>query len=284
VFIANGIVHLPLNGAPSTHILKPNIRRLEGSVQNEALALRIATLCGLNVAAATTGKCGERTWLAVSRYDRVVEESRIRRIHQEDFCQVLGVPSSSKYENNQTGRKGPSAADIVSASRRLCGARGVGSIVDAMIFNVALTNDDSHAKNYSILILAEGYSVAPLYDLMVGHAWDRVTKNMAQQIGGKRDGRYIEARHWQRFAKECGISAKGVVARVEAIAAKASSVVADSVQQVASMPAGSHWILGEAEKVVRERCATLAFNLSNASPDNDQGEDDEPRISPISPL
>ena len=58
----------------------------------------LAGLVGLFVAKVTTGRAGRRGYLLVERYDRIVRSGRITRIHQEDFCQLLGYFPSSKYE------------------------------------------------------------------------------------------------------------------------------------------------------------------------------------------
>ncbi len=93
-----GRICVPINGAPSTWILKPDSERLFGGVQNEALCLVLAKRLGLNAPEVTTGKAGKRTYLMVKRYDRVEQSGRWRRLHQEDFCQALGKPPSAKYE------------------------------------------------------------------------------------------------------------------------------------------------------------------------------------------
>lgn len=47
--------------------------------------------------------------LVVERYDRMVNSSgNIERLHQEDFCQALGVLPSQKY----TADGGPTTRDI----------------------------------------------------------------------------------------------------------------------------------------------------------------------------
>ncbi len=88
---------IPIDGAPSTHILKPDSERLFGGVQNEALCLTLARRCGLNMPDVTTGTAGRRTYLLINRYDRIQQGDRWRRLHQEDFCQALGRPPSAKY-------------------------------------------------------------------------------------------------------------------------------------------------------------------------------------------
>ena len=98
VALIEGQIAIPVNGAPSTHILKPDNPRLPGSVANEALCMVLARRAGLYVAPVTTGLAGERSYLLVERYDRTGTGSDVRRLHQEDFCQALGVAPQDKYE------------------------------------------------------------------------------------------------------------------------------------------------------------------------------------------
>ena len=98
VALADGEIAIPVEGTPSTHILKPDNPRLKGSVQNEALCMILAGLVGLEVARVTTGRAGRRTYLLVERYDRIVGPDRITRVHQEDFASCSGstpAPSTS---------------------------------------------------------------------------------------------------------------------------------------------------------------------------------------------
>ena len=191
VAIINGQIAVPINGAPSTHILKPDNPRLPGSVQNEALCMVLARRIGLNVAPVTTGVAGERTYLLVERYDRTGTGNNVRRLHQEDFCQALSRPPAAKYEFNGTGTRGPSIADMFALVRQHMTARDINRLLDAVIFNAAIGNVDSHAKNYSILLGPGAPQLAPLYDLMSGLAWTNITQNHAQAIGGQRRGRHI---------------------------------------------------------------------------------------------
>jgi len=60
--------------------------------------MRLARASDLNVAAVEIGKVEDIDYLLVERYDRARYEAGddaggIRRVHQEDFCQALGVPS-----------------------------------------------------------------------------------------------------------------------------------------------------------------------------------------------
>jgi hypothetical protein len=109
--------------------------------------------------------------------------------------------------------------------------------------NVLACNTDAHAKNYSIMIRAGGTSLAPMYDVMCGEVWENVTKNLAQKIAGKSRGDHLKGRHWQRFARECGLNPKQVIDRVGALAKSVIAETGAAQSEVAAMPAGGHAIL-----------------------------------------
>lgn len=264
VALRDGGLAIPLNGAPSTHILKPDNPRLFGSVQNEALCMVLARRIGLATAPVTTGAAGERTYLLVERYDRVQEGKWVRRIHQEDFCQALGHPPGAKYEFNRTGRRGLSLADMFALIRRHMTARDIMGLLDAAIFNIAIGNVDSHAKNYSILLRPDGISLAPLYDLMTGLAWDGITHNHAQEVGGQRRGRYIYGRHWERMAKACGLAPRATVHRVEAVAARLLRELPAAAEEVAAMPAGPGTMLDLVQAAIAERATEVQRHAGQA--------------------
>lgn len=239
VALIEGQIAVPINGAPSTHILKPDNPRLASSVQNEALCMILARRIGVDVAPVTTGVAGARSYLLVGRHDRAGTSNEVRRLHQEDFCQALGRPPAAKYEFNGTGTRGPSIADMFALVRQHMTARDITRLLDAVILNVAIGNVDSHAKNYSILLGPGAPQLAPLYDLMSGLAWPNITQNHAQAIGGQRRGRHIYGRHWRRMAEAAGIAARGTIQRVEQVTARLLRELPAAVDEVAAMPAGS---------------------------------------------
>lgn len=281
VALIDGKLIIPVDGAPSTHILKPDVSRLYGSVQNEALCLILAAQVGQLAAKVTTGRAGTHSYLLVTRYDRVERNGRWRRLHQEDFCQALGKPPGAKYEHNHSGIKGPSLADSFDLCRRHMQAGDILRLRDAVILNVLLTNVDSHAKNYSLLLSSRGAIMAPLYDLMCAAAWSDVTQNMAQDIAGKNRGKYVAARHWRGMAKECGINATSLVHRVRDMASKVGAEVDKAAEVVRAMPAGDHPMLPHFADAIKDRCRAITSNLAESGPTDNVDEDQE--ISEIQP-
>lgn len=275
VALVEGQIAIPVNGAPSTHILKPDNPRLADSVQNEALCMVLARRAGLSVAPVTTGIAGARSYLLVNRYDRTTEGGAVRRLHQEDFCQAMGRPPVAKYEHNRSGVKGPSLAEMFALVRAHMTARDINRLLDAVIFNVAIGNVDSHAKNYSILLGPRRFELAPLYDLMSGLDWAYITQNHAQDIGGQRRGRHIYGRHWRRLAEDCGLSRPGVIRRVDQLTTRLLAELDGARDEVAEMPAGAGGTLPVFTASIRERAALVQAHARR--------EGDETEAEPAEP-
>ena len=263
----SGRICIPMNGSPSTYILKPDAPRLWGGVQNEAFCLTLAKRLKIPTPDIITGQAGKRTYLLVKRYDRRDVAGRWRRLHQEDYCQALGKPPSAKYESNQTGIRGPTLKDIFEVTRRLMPPTDIVRLLDMVVLNIIACNTDAHAKNYSIMIRAGGASLAPMYDVMCGEVWGNVTKNLAQKIAGKSRGDHLKGRHWQRFAHECGLNPKQVVDRVGALAKAVIAEAHAAESDVAAMPAGGHAILNQTRQAVERRARALLVQLKELGGD-----------------
>lgn len=186
-----GRLSIPIGGAPSTWILKPDSPNLPGGVWNEAFCLLLARRIGLAVPEVRVGRAGSRRYLLVTRYDRVLQGQVWRRLHQEDYAQAFGIFPASKYERNHTGTPGPKLRDMIGLTRQVADLASVGRLLQHVIFNVIACNTDAHAKNYSLVISASGTSLAPHHGVMCGAVWPGITKNMANTIAGKDRGDYL---------------------------------------------------------------------------------------------
>jgi serine/threonine-protein kinase HipA len=268
-----GRICIPINGSPSTHILKPDSPRLWGGVQNEAFCLILARRLGIPTPQISTGQFGKRSYLLVQRYDRTLVAARWRRLHQEDYCQALGKPPSAKYESNQTGIPGPTLKDLFELTRRHLPPTDIVRLLDMVVFNVLACNTDAHAKNYSIMIRGNGASLAPLYDVMCGEVWENVTKNFAQKIAGKSRGDYIMGRHWQRFARECGLNPRQVLERIGTLANSAIAEAAAAESEVTTMLAGGHPILNQTRQAVERRAQLVLEQLHEVGDETAQADE-----------
>jgi serine/threonine-protein kinase HipA len=276
----DGHICIPMNGSPSTHILKPDSARLPGSVQNEAFCFALVRRMKIPTPKVTTGRAGKRTYLLVKRYDRTDVSGRWRRLHQEDYCQALGKPPSAKYESNQTGTRGPTSKDMFDVTRRHMPPTDIVRLLDMVIVNILACNSDAHAKNYSIMIRAGGASLAPMYDVMCGVVWENVTKNLAQKIASKSRGDHLKRTDWQQFARECGLNPRQVIDRVDALAKSAIAEAEVAALEVAAMPAGNHAILDQTRQAVERRARGLLAQLQELDdkPPAAESTEDQPEV------
>lgn len=269
----DGQLYIPLDGSPSTHILKPDSERLHGSVQNEAYCLTLARRCRLTVPLVTTGVAGRRRYFLISRYDRTRTGAKWLRLHQEDFCQAFGKPPSAKYERNRTGVRGPAIVDMIGLLRRHALAPDILRLLDAVVFNVLMCNTDAHAKNYSLMIGAGGrIGMAPLYDAMCAEVFDGVTRNLAQSVAGKDRGDHLKRRHWLRLAAASGLAGVSVLRRIRSLASLVLANVETAKAEVEAMPAGGDAALSLIAEAVGQRCRAILSGL------DDMDGVDEPRL------
>lgn len=154
----------PVDGTPSTHILKPELAEYPGTVENEAFCMRVAKHLGLAVAEIETTTIAGRRLLIVERYDRIVHPGgSVERIHQEDLCQATGTPPNKKYQEDG----GPSLRRIADLVQSAATPQSVETLLQMTTVNVLIGNGDAHAKNFSLLHESTGaLRLAPLYDLV----------------------------------------------------------------------------------------------------------------------
>lgn len=198
-----GTVYLPKGGAPSLHILKPPIARYAHTVENEVFCMQLADRMGLPVPPATMLTMDSSIYL-VMRYDRALsDERKVIRLHQEDFCQALGIPPDMKYEKEG----GPTLKACFELVRHVSMSpiADVKSLLRWVVFNYLIGNADAHGKNISLLFEEHGPELAPFYDLMSTAVYEGLTPRLAMKIGGEDRPDWIIARRWEQFAKDVGI-------------------------------------------------------------------------------
>jgi serine/threonine-protein kinase HipA len=227
VKVTDDKISIPLGGALSTHILKPANERFAGLVFNEGLCLKLARAGGLSAARAETRSIEGIDYILVERYDRSLRRSsddseNYERLHQEDFCQALGIISEHKYQ----GEGGPSLKQCFDLLRDVSTAPVIDlqRLLDAVIFNYLIGNHDAHGKNFSIVYdtgAVAGYEArfSPLYDLVCTVYYPELSKKMAMKIGGENLSERISPHHFETLADEAGLAKPLVKQRVPELAA-----------------------------------------------------------------
>ena len=213
---------IPLGGAPSTHILKPAHDRFGGLVFNEVLCLRVAKAAGIPSARAEARSIEGIDYALIERYDRKLKQTpagaEYERLHQEDFCQALGIVSEHKYQNEG----GPSLQQCFDLLRAVSSAPVIDlqRLLDTAIFNYLIGNHDAHGKNFSLLYGQDRGEVrlAPLYDLVCTIYYPEFSKKMAMKIGGEYLLDRILPRHFEKLAEEAALAKPLVKRRVPELA------------------------------------------------------------------
>ncbi|MDQ6778890.1 MAG: type II toxin-antitoxin system HipA family toxin [Actinomycetota bacterium] len=192
----------PLDGMPSTHILKPEPPSDEhpGLAHNEFFCMRLAERCGLRTAKVELITADTRACLVVERFDRDFSDSPVRRLHQEDLCQALGLTPDFKYQ--RPGWTVPSYASLAALLDQHSLRPGVDRLeaAQAALFNFLVANADAHAKNISLLHVPGGIRIAPLYDLVCTGAYPELSTELALGIGDEFDPSQVGAAQWSDLA------------------------------------------------------------------------------------
>jgi serine/threonine-protein kinase HipA len=206
--------------------------------------------------------------LRVQRYDRVIDAgaTHARRLHQEDFCQALGVPPEHKYQNEG----GPDLAQCFALVRRATrpSAPHVLTLLDAVVFNALVGNHDAHGKNFSLLYRPQGASLAPLHDLLSTAVYPRLTEKMAMKLGSQYRFSEVMARHWAQFASEAGLSPAQVRRRVLDIARRTSALAQEILAGFDTHGYG-HPVLNRIVSLIDQRCVLTTHRLTDQASDHD---------------
>ncbi|MDP2430684.1 MAG: type II toxin-antitoxin system HipA family toxin [Pseudomonadota bacterium] len=262
-------IGLPRNGTPNSHILKPAIHAVEDSVLNEGFCMALAEAMKLKPARSHVHAVLNRPFLLVERYDRVVNaQGRRQRLHQEDFCQALGVVPEMKYRNEG----GPDLAQCFDLVRRATrpGAPQVLRLFDYVIFNALIGNHDAHAKNFSLLYLG-GKSgkppvLAPCYDTLSTAVYPTLTTKMAMKIGSKYKFSEVEKRHWDQFAEGVGLAKAQAKRRILELA-KSLPPTARKLQSDPGHRFAGHTVIERIIALIEQRCALTIRRFSEPAAD-----------------
>ncbi len=227
--LRGGAILLPLYGAASTHIIKPQMAICSDAVENECFCQRLARRLGLDVAKASILDVKEKPYYVSERYDRKPDGNTVRRLLQEDFCQAMGVSSEEKYESDG----GPSAVRCLLFLRNGgFGFAEMSKFIDAMVFNFLIGNADAHAKNFSFLYDGEKAVLSPLYDLLSTAVYPNLSSRMAMSIGGVWEFAEVSLESFDAFAVKCDVNPKFVRGRIDRLLSMLPAVMKDVAEEL----------------------------------------------------
>ncbi|MGR9016903.1 HipA domain-containing protein [Vibrio parahaemolyticus] len=239
----NGKWYVPQEKSLSSHIIKypmdaivqsNSVLDMSSSVENEFICTQIAKELGFKVPdmEIITTESGAKA-LAVKRFDRCFGDGVVTRRHQEDFCQIFGVPEHQKYqsENNLSVSK---IVDVLSLSAE--SKANNHDFFKFMVFQYFIGATDGHLKNFSVHIAPGGhYQLAPFYDLLSAYpavgatGLNKRKLKLAMGLKASRGYKYhinkICLRHIEQTADQFGISNTNCHEIVSAFLAQFSSAL-----------------------------------------------------------
>lgn len=242
----DGTPLLPVGSSPSTHILKPDIQRVGQTIWassiNEAIVMRAAGKCGLPTAKADYIAAVKSC--LVERYDRQTVAGEVVRINQSDLCQLLEMPSDVKYELDG----GPGFTACYNKVQSLSAKPVVDceNLLKWLFFNLYVGNNDSHAKNISMLQTNEGDRLAPFYDLMCTAVYPGFSSNFAFKVGGTFKPADMGPAELKHLADSINVSERYITKLAKNISESITPAMKDAISDLRSS-------FGHSEKTMAER-------------------------------
>jgi serine/threonine-protein kinase HipA len=160
------------------YILKPQTSSFPNIPENEQCCMDMADALGIDTPAHALISLNDGSWAyVVRRFDR----KDGKKIHQEDFSQILGRENKYSGSVEEIGRRLKQISSVPGLDVQL--------FFERVVFNFLIGNGDAHSKNYSIYYLNENeVRLTPVYDLVSSKTVIPGEEDSALTINGKKNG------------------------------------------------------------------------------------------------
>lgn len=158
----------------------------------------------------------------IRRFDR----DAVRRIHQEDFQQIVGRRPHKKYSDI-------TYEQLVLVAMKVVGDDVYEEMVRRLVFVIASGNDDAHLKNWSVLYPDTiRPRLTPLYDQVFTGQWPDFNTTLALKLGGTKMFAAVELARFRELARRVGADPRST----EQIVEQAIDGAATSWQLIRDIP------------------------------------------------
>lgn len=199
---------IPVVGESGSWIAKFHDPSLPGLPRVEFVTATWARASGIDVPTVRLGRCdevvalpsciptGDGSVYLIERFDRA---SHGRRIHMEDFGQVLDRPPG---QAQFTG-----SAELIAAVITAVAPIDLQQFCERLVFCALCGNGDAHLKNWSLLYPdARAARLSPAYDLVSTVVYDELDDWMALPIGGSPRFEEVRVASFARLAEVCDVA------------------------------------------------------------------------------
>lgn len=237
---------LALEAGAGHFILKPQTSTFPQLPENEHVTMLLAQLAGIEVPPCGTILLsdGSRAYIT-RRFDRSLAGGVVRKLRQEDFCQLAELPPKDKYRG--------SVELLFRIVARYASEPGIEALrlYRLVLFQWWTGNGDAHLKNFALLCGEDGIQrLSPAYDLLDTRL---VIPNdrLALPLGGKQDGitrrSFLELADYAKLPRKV---AEKELARLPPLVERAQQLLARSFLSPAMQ--------GEYATLLAERATLLA--------------------------
>jgi serine/threonine-protein kinase HipA len=242
---------------PGTHVVKPEASEYSELVPNEMFCMAVLRQAGLPAAKTWVQTIAGHTCLVSPRFDLTWEGGAAKRIHQETFCQALGIAPAGTAGSEDANA--PGFAEATGLLRAIGRKADVPTLVQAAFCNYVLGNEDAHGRNFALLFREDGVRLAPLYDVT-----STVADGEMAEAGMVLPDDYDPAAYLRSLslvAEECGIEID--IFHIQATCALTH--VCDAIEIVAERAEDDGWYAPVVDRIfelAQERASHCAERLS----------------------
>ena len=253
---------VPASERPFTHILKPaGSAGFERLPVVEWLCLELGRAAGFEVPSAALLDMPDDMppALVVERFDIRRAADDTRRLALEDFCSILDLPPSAKYDG--TIERMAKALRALSSDP----AADLDVLFRRAVFAWLIADGDMHLKNLAVLKIASadqgGFSAvrfAPLYDAVSTRVFPQLAGDrMALKLNGKDDR--LTTNDFLALAKTMGLTRAAAVRALHELSERLEQRVRtlQVPRRVGPEDAGRKAVLEALSTIVLSRCAAL---------------------------
>lgn len=256
------VYRLPLNGAPSTVLVKwPRLRQYPDLVPNEIASMTLMEAAGVPTAPRGTVAMNPAVY-ETARFDRVVEpDGRITRLHAEDGCQLLGQTSQAKYGSGGSVNYKRLVEVLTRFSRQP--QEDIVLLFRWAIANVCIGNRDAHAKNISAFVAPDGViTLAPAYDVVCTLLYPGIGKELPLPLGGERHAAALTSATLNKVAREFGIAPSLARDLIDDVARRVQAAVPAALERVSSH-SQEGLVEGKLPSIVADECVRVRKMLAS---------------------
>lgn len=248
------------SGSPTTHIIKPASLYFPDIQRNESFCMDLAHRIGLSVPKSQLYNFEGHELFLVERFDRQRTRGAVIRVHQEDFCQAMGLPFNRKYQ--ETGGPGFAECRELAEEHLYADISTVKEQLTAvMAFNFLIGNNDAHGKNFSV-VHDDKIKLAPFYDLVSTQVYPALDRKQAMAIGKTYRHDHVDKGSFEQFSRDMKLRPEKVFEIIEgsaqAVGGKYEHVLSAHEEQY-----GKSRIYSELHEVIQKNLARLQRLVGN---------------------